>query len=104
MIVKNIGGKVPARLYFTSIMLQGMEPQSDGTISGSVLADGGFCLPPAGANPVTSPADGIGPIRIDATVMHFASLIGTRLGKSTGDVLKAISGTLEDVYREQNPE
>jgi hypothetical protein len=83
-------------------MLSSLFPQEDGSISGDVGANGGFCFPGAWNSPITSPTDGIGPVRLDATVMQFASLVGTRLGKSPADVLKAISGALEDVYNEQN--
>ncbi len=104
MIQKMLGGKVPLTLYLNSIMLSSLCPQPDGTVSGDVGLSGGFCLNGVWLNPVLSPDDGIDFVRLDATIMHFASLIAARLDKSTEELLQAIGGACEDRYREQNPE
>ena len=99
-----LGGNVPLYWFNTEIDMSSMSPKSDGTIEGHVHAYGGFFINGSWESPVESPAEGIRKTSIDLPANEFILRIDAKIAAGEKSVLAAIKSTLEDVYREQNPE
>ena len=102
MIEKKINSVLPVQWGNHTITLSSLRPNADGTLSGDIQAHGGYCINWDWLNPVVSIADGIEHTSVHCTAQEFLALVGAKLGKSPTDVLTAISGSLEDVYKAQS--
>ena len=101
-----IGKQVSPNVFWWNhhIGLHNLKVDGSGNVSGFVNSDGGFVFPGGCGCPITSPIDGIEPTTVTAEINDFLTRVGGKLNKTPQEVLQAISGALEDVYREQNPE
>lgn len=85
-----------------TISMTSLAPNADGTLSGDIMGNGGFCYPGAWNCPVTNPGEGTAPTTVCSSAQDFIHRVALKLNKTDSEVKLAITSSLEDVYREQN--